>query len=123
MPGVATTVHIIDDDDAVRESLEALLMVSGFDVETYRSAEDFVARGDYGDGCIVLDINMPGMGGLDLLRMLRGRERQLAVVVLTASQTPRIEELVLELGASAFLAKPVREAALFEALRTALAGR
>ena len=98
-------------------------MVSGFEVETYSSAEDYVARAEDSDGCIVLDINMPGMGGLDFLRMLGRRESPLCVVVLTASQTPRLEELVLELGASAFLAKPVREAALVEALRAALARR
>lgn len=116
-------MHIIDDDEPVRESLEALLMVSGFEVETYSSAEDYVGRADIGEGCIVLDINMPGMGGLALLRMLRGREPPLAVVVLTASQTPRLEEQVLELGANAFLAKPVRERALVDALRAALARR
>jgi two-component system response regulator FixJ len=123
MPDVATMVHIIDDDEAVRESLEALLMVSGFEVETYSSAEEYIARADDGDGCIVLDINMPGVGGLDLLRVLRSRKPALAVVVLTASQTPRLEEQVLELGASAFLTKPVREAALVESLRAAQTGR
>jgi two-component system response regulator FixJ len=123
MPDVATIVHIIDDDEAVRESLEALLMVAGFEVETYSSAEDYMARAGGAHGCIVLDINMPGMGGFDLLRALRGRGAALAVVVLTASETPRLEEQVLELGAIAFLTKPVREAALVGALRAALASR
>jgi FixJ family two-component response regulator len=112
-------VHIIDDDSAVRESLEALLVVSGFEVETYGSAEDYLARGDGADGCIVLDIHMPGMGGLDLLQILAGRERRVPVLVLTASREPRLEERALELGASAFLTKPVREATLVAALRTA----
>ena len=112
-------MHIIDDDAAVRESLEALLVVSGFDVETYRSAEDYLARGDGMDGCIVLDINMPGMGGLDLLQLLAGREQRIPVLVLTASREPRLEERALEHGASAFLTKPVREATLVAALRTA----
>jgi two-component system response regulator FixJ len=115
----ALMVHIIDDDEAVRESLEAVLVVSGFDVETYGSAEDYLARGDGVDGCIVLDINMPGMGGLDLLRILAGRQRRIPVLVLTASREPRLEERAIELGASAFLIKPVREAALVAALRTA----
>ena len=88
-----------------------------------RSYEAYVYEAEDSDGCIVLDINMPGMGGLDFLRMLRRRESPLCVVVLTATQTPRLEELVLEFGASAFLAKPVREAALVEALRAALARR
>ena len=71
MQSAPTIVHIIDDDSAVRESLEALLVVSGFEVETYGSAEDYLARGDGMDGCIVLDIHMPGMGGLDLLQTPR----------------------------------------------------
>jgi FixJ family two-component response regulator len=112
-------VHIIDDDSAVRESLEALLGVSGFEVETYGSAEDYLARGDGMDGCIVLDIHMPGMGGLDLLQLLAGRERRVPVLVLTASREARVEERALQLGASAFLTKPVREATLVEALRSA----
>ena len=119
MQSTPTIVHIIDDDSAVRESLEALLVVSGFEVETYRSAEDYLARGDGMDGCIVLDINMPGMGGLDLLKLLAGREQRIPVLVLTASREPRLEERALELGASAFLTKPVREATLVAALRTA----
>jgi FixJ family two-component response regulator len=119
----ALVVHIIDDDTAVRESLEALLVVSGFDVETYGSAEDYLARGDGADGCIVLDINMPGMGGLDLLQILARRERQVPVLVLTASREPRLEERAIELGASAFLTKPVREAILVDAIRTAQLGR
>ena len=119
MQAAPIEVHIIDDDSAVRESLEALLVVSGFEVETYRSAEDYLARGDGMDGCIVLDINMPGMGGLDLLKLLAGREQRIPVLVLTASREPRLEERALELGASAFLTKPVREATLVAALRTA----
>ena len=119
MQSAPTMVHVIDDDAAVRELLEALLVVSGFEVETYGSAEDYLARGDGMDGCIVLDIHMPGMGGLDLLQILAGRERRVPVLVLTASREPRLEERALELGASAFLTKPVREATLVEALRTA----
>ncbi len=116
MAGDGRLVHIIDDDAAVRELLEALLAVSGFEVETYASAEDYLARGDGAEGCILLDLNMPGMGGLDLLATFAHRERRLPVVVLTASREPRDAERAIELGASAFLTKPVREAALIEAI-------
>lgn len=119
MPVTTFLVHVIDDDTAVRESLEALLVVSGFEVETYGSAEDFLARSDGVDGCVVLDINMPGMGGLDLLRILHRRERRMPVLVLTASREPRLEERAREFGASAFLSKPVLEATLIAALRSA----
>lgn len=116
MAGDGRLVHIIDDDAAVRESLEALLAVSGFEVETYASAEDYFARGGGAEGCILLDLNMPGMGGLDFLAVFAHRERRLPVVVLTASRESRDAERAIELGASAFLTKPVREAALIEAI-------
>jgi FixJ family two-component response regulator len=65
-------VHVVDDDEAVRESLEALLFVSGHCVSTYVSAEDFLARAPDDGGCLVLDVNMPGMSGLELLERLAG---------------------------------------------------
>jgi two-component system response regulator FixJ len=119
MAGDGRVVHIIDDDAAVRESLEALLMVSGFEVAAYDSAEDYLARGDAVGGCIVLDLNMPGMGGLDLLAVFARREPLIPVVVLTASREARDAERAIELGARAFLNKPVREAALIDAILAA----
>jgi two-component system response regulator FixJ len=115
-------VHVIDDDEAVRESLEALLIVSGFAVETYGSAEEYLAVADAADGCLLLDIHMPGMGGLDLLQELAHRQQRLPVLVLTATRKARLKERALELGAIAVLTKPVPEAALVEALRRANSG-
>ena len=112
-------VHVIDDDEAVRELLEALLVVSGFEVETYRSAEEYLGRADARDGCLLLDVNMPGISGLDLMRDLARRGRQLPVLVLTASREPHLRSRAFELGARAFLTKPVPEAALVQALRAA----
>jgi FixJ family two-component response regulator len=112
-------VHVIDDDEAVRESLEALLVVSGFSVETYQSAEEYLRRGDGGDGCLILDIHMPGMSGLDLLEELARRERRVRVLVLTASSEARLKERALQLGAFTLLTKPVPEGTLIAAIRTA----
>lgn len=113
------TVHVIDDDEAVRESLEALLLVSGFEVATYRSAEDYLGRAEDGAGCLLLDVSMPGMSGLDLMRHLARRGRRVPVLVLTASREPRVRSRALALGARAFLTKPVPEAALVAALHAA----
>ena len=110
-------VHVIDDDAAVRESLEALLIVSGYAVETHGSAEDYLARSDVADGCVLLDIHMPGMNGLDLLRNLTRRG---PVLILTASWDERLRDRALELGAVAFLTKPVTQARLLAALREAM---
>jgi two-component system response regulator FixJ len=111
----AFMVHVIDDDEAVRESLEALLMVAGFDVTTHESAEAYLDGGRTGE-CVLVDVHMPGMGGLELLRVLAGRHPPVPVLVLTASRDPRLRDRALELGARAFLTKPAPEAALLGAL-------
>jgi two-component system response regulator FixJ len=121
MPAGAFRVHVIDDDEAVRESLEALLLVSGFEVATYRSAEEYLGRAEEPEGCILLDVNMPGMSGLDLMRDLARRGRRVPVLVLSASHEPRLRSRAFELGARAFLTKPVPEAALVSALHAAQA--
>jgi FixJ family two-component response regulator len=113
-------VHIIDDDAAVRESLEALLTVSGYSVETYGSAEAYLERSEVNDGCVLLDVHMPGMNGLDLLRELTRRRRRSPVLILTASRDERLRDHALELGAVAFLTKPVTQARLLAALREAI---
>jgi FixJ family two-component response regulator len=113
-------VHVIDDDAAVRESFEALLIVSGYAVETYGSAEDYLARAGVAGGCVLLDIHMPGMNGLDLLRELTRRHRRGPVLILTAARDERLRDHALELGAVAFLTKPVTQARLLAALREAI---
>ena len=118
----AFIVHVIDDDEAVRESLEALLVVSGFEVETYSSAEEYLRRAGEPEGCLLLDVNMPGTSGLELMQDLARRERQVPVLVLTASREPHLRSRAFELGARAFLTKPVPEAALVQALRAAQPG-
>jgi len=113
----AFTVHVIDDDAAVRESLEALLLVAGYPVEAYASAEAYLEAPDAADGCLLLDIHMPGMGGFGLMQALAGRQPPLPVLVLTASRDEHLHRRALELGARALLTKPVPQAALLAALR------
>lgn len=109
-------LHVVDDDAAVRESLEAVLVVSGFDVVTHDSAERFLAQARGDRGCVILDINMPGMGGLELLERLTREEPGAAVVVLTATRDARIQERARELGAGKVLAKPVTREDLLDAI-------
>lgn len=115
-------VHVIDDDEAVRESLGALLMAWGFEAETYSSAEDFLARTPSHHGCLLLDINMPGMNGLDLLQHLIDHGRQSPAVVLTANPDERLRQRAHQLGAASFLTKPVTEPDLLSAIAGAEAG-
>ncbi len=113
----AFTVHVVDDDAAVRESLEALLLVAGYPVEAYASAEAYLQAPDVADGCLLLDIHMPGIGGFGLMQALADRHPPVPVLVLTASRDEHLHRRALELGAHALLTKPVPQAALLAALQ------
>lgn len=115
-------IHVIDDDEAVRESLDALLFAFGFDAETYSSAEDFLARASTNPGCLILDINMPGMSGLDLLEQLVEKGCQTPAIILTANPDERLRQRARELGAVAYLTKPVTEQDLLGAIEGAKGG-
>jgi FixJ family two-component response regulator len=112
-------VHVVDDDEAVRESLEAVLFVSGFLVNTYASGEDFLARAPDDRGCLVLDVNMPGMSGLELLERLARDGVRRPAVILTARRDDGLRELAFSLGASRVLGKPVRTDELLAAIAEA----
>ena len=115
-------VWVIDDDEAVRESLEALLTVWGYRIETCGSAEAYLSRpGSPGD-CLLIDISMPGMDGIELLQRLSRLEPAPPVLVLTASREERVRDRALALGARAFLTKPVPEQTLLAALKDVLEG-
>ena len=115
-------VRIIDDDAAVRESLEALLVVAGHAVATFGSAEEYLADGDAGagadarGGCILLDLHMPGMGGIGLLEAFQDRPEAPPVIVLTAARERAVHERAMDLGARAVLTKPVLQVTLLETL-------
>jgi FixJ family two-component response regulator len=111
-------IRIIDDDAAVRDSLEALLTVAGYDAAGFGSAEEYLESGDEAaPGCILLDLHMPGVGGFGLLEALavRGEDR-LPVIILTASREAALHERALSLGAGTVLTKPVSQAALLAAI-------
>jgi len=114
-------ICIVDDDASLRRSLRNLLMSVGFPVQTFDSAEAFL-DGSPGDsiGCMVLDVRMAGMSGLDLLRHLASAGSRIPVIILTAHADEETRRRSLEAGAVAFLEKPVRSAALLDAVRRAL---
>ena len=115
-------VSVVDDDESVRESLPDLLMLFGFAVQAFSSAEEFLAS-DCVDqtGCLILDIAMPGMSGPDLQRELWVRRHQIPIVFITAQAEETLRPLVLEQGAVECLSKPFSDAALVKALNTAFA--
>ena len=114
-------VSIVDDDDSLRRSLRNLLMSVGFRVETFATAEDFLHSAHRGDtACLVLDLRMPGMSGLDLLLHLAATGRRIPAIILTAHSDDETRRRTLQAGAVAFLGKPFQGEALLGAVREAL---
>ena len=114
-------ISVVDDDESLRRSVGNFLRSVGFRVETFASAEDFLrsARRER-TGCLVLDVRMTGMSGLDLLRHLAAGNVRVPAVVLTAHGDEEIRQRCLGAGAVAFLDKPFHAEALLDAVQTAL---
>jgi FixJ family two-component response regulator len=118
---VGSLVSVVDDDESVRESLPDLLREFGFAVQAFSSAEDFLASGFLGQTrCLILDIAMPGMSGLDLQQELKVRRHAIPIVFITAQGDEAIRPRLLAEGAVECLFRPFSEAALLEALNVAL---
>lgn len=115
------TLYVVDDDQAVRDGLKALLTVSGFTLETFDSAESFLAAIDRGaTGCAILDIRMPGMSGLELQRELKRRGIALPVIIITGHGDVPLAVAALKAGAVDFLEKPFDSDALLASIQEAL---
>ncbi len=114
-------VSVVDDDESIRESLPDLLGEFGFAARAFSSAEAFLSS-DYIDEtrCLILDIAMPGMTGLDLQEELRHRGREIPIIFITAKRDEAIRVRALERGAVKFLHKPFSDTALLDALKAAL---
>jgi FixJ family two-component response regulator len=116
-------VSVVDDDESLRRSLRNLLRSVGFGVETFASAEEFLRSAQRENTrCLVLDLRLTGMSGLDLLQHLAVADSHMPVVILTAHGDEETRRRSLRAGALAFLDKPFRSAALLDAVRTALHG-
>lgn len=115
-------VYVIDDDDAVRESMCAVLESFEIDVSDYPSARDFLERvAAPANGCMLLDLHMPGMSGLELLEVMRRRGWDLPVIVMTGRSDDLLKERASRAGVVALLDKPVDESTLTHALDRAFA--
>jgi FixJ family two-component response regulator len=114
-------VFVVDDDPSVRRSLKRLIRSAGFTVESFASAQEFLdrPRPDI-PGCLVLDIHMPGVSGLDLQDELGAAEVNLPVIFLTGYGTVPASVRAMKAGASDFLEKPVDDGALVDAIHQAV---
>ena len=115
-------VHVIDDDEAVRRSLDFLLRSARFKTRTYENALAFLnALPDIPSGCIVTDVKMPEMSGVELLRHLRQKKLRLPVILITGHADVAMAVEAMKNGAVDFLEKPFDDEVLLNAVRSALA--
>ncbi|MDX1486657.1 MAG: response regulator transcription factor [Acidiferrobacterales bacterium] len=115
------TVFVVDDDEAVRGGLEQLIQTIGLNVQTHASADEFLASYRHGQpGCLVLDIRMPGMGGLDLQEQLARQGIQLPIIFLTGHGDVPAAVRALKAGAMDFLEKPFNSQVLLDLIQQAI---
>lgn len=114
------TVFIVEDDAAVRDSLEVLLSLNGYRIQSFACAEDFLEVYQPSAGCLLLDIRMPGMSGLELQAALLQKPPALPIIVMTAHGDVATVRTALKSGAVDFLEKPVDPGALLVVVRIAL---
>lgn len=121
MAGTTALVGIVDDEESVRRALGRLLRSAGFSVEAYGSGADFLRAAEQRPpDVVVLDLRMPHVSGLDVLRALRRADVMVPVVVITGDDSPESRAQALDHGAWAYLRKPVDDAMLLDAITTAL---
>ena len=117
MPENGRKVHLVDDDEAIRRSASFMLRTSGYLVKTYASGVEFLEVAKQVDpGCILLDVKMPGMDGLEVQKALRERHVLLPVVVMTGHGDVGVAVQAMKAGAVDFIEKPFEKAALLSAI-------
>ena len=114
------TVYVVEDDESIRRALKRLLRSAGYHAVTFESAEDFIdSTPEGGEGCLILDIRLPGMTGLDLQEKLSSSGAKYAVIFMTAHDNPQWQERAKKGGALAYLRKPFDEQSLLNAIQLA----
>jgi two-component system response regulator FixJ len=117
---VSKLVHLIDDDEDVRRAVAFLLGTAGLAVKVYDSASTFLEKcDDFGSGCIVSDVRMPGIDGLELLRRLNQKGSRLPVVVMTGHADVALAVAAMKEGAVDFIEKPFSDEVLLAAIQVA----
>lgn len=115
------TIYIVDDDPSIRESTELMLKSVGFNVKTFVSAQDFLnANLQEGPGCLILDVRMPRMSGLELQEKLSSAKTPLPVIFITGHGTIPMSVRAMKAGAVDFLPKPFDEQDLLDAINRAI---
>ena len=114
-------VAIVDDDDSMRDALQGLLKAVGLPAQAFASAEEFLKSGQHRHtACLIADIRMPGMSGLELQAQLNADHCRIPTIFITAHGDAKLRMQALRAGAVEFLAKPFDDEALLESVRGAL---
>lgn len=121
MEGPRPRVAVVDDDQSVRKALERLLRASGFEAVTFSSAHEFFyfLETRHAD-CLILDLHMPGMNGLEVQRRLTQSGFRVPVIVVTGHDEPQARTQCLSAGAAAYFSKPFDDKALLHAIEVAM---
>jgi FixJ family two-component response regulator len=121
MPEPDATVFVVDDDASIREALAGLVRSAGLKVETFATAQEFLARAPASvPGCLVLDVRLPGLSGLDLQSRMRELNLEIPVVFITGHGDVPTSVRAMKAGALEFLTKPVSERELMDAIARAI---
>ena len=124
MTADGSVVMIVDDDDSMRRAARRLVRSFGLAVDTFASAEDFLASGRLAEtSCLVLDVQMPGLSGIELQSKLIAEGHHIPIIFITAFADEQTQVRALEAGAHAYLIKPFDEDDLLEGIRRALQPR
>lgn len=117
----AATIYIVDDDDAYRKAMTRLVSAKGYRAMAFASAEEFLAAQVSGHGCLLLDVRMPGLSGLQLQQELAARPGIPPIIFVTGHANVPMSVAAIKAGAEDFLAKPISADVLFPAIEAALA--
>jgi FixJ family two-component response regulator len=121
MPDLKPTVFVVDDDVSVRESLEGLIRTAGWDARTFESAEAFLAfPSASGPSCLVLDVSLPDLNGLDLQARISGDRTEMPIIFVTGYGDVPMTVRAMKAGAAEFLTKPFGDEELLDAIEAAL---
>ena len=116
-----TSVAIVDDEEGIRKALGRLLRASGLEAESYASGQEFLdAAAALRPDCVVLDLHMPGLSGLQVLRKLKAAGQRLPIIIITAHDETQTREQCLAEGARAYLRKPLEDRVLLNAISAAM---
>lgn len=123
MSATGVLIAVVDDDESVRRATRRLLRAAGFEAETYASGTEFLEAIKHSrPRCVIVDLHMPGMSGLEVQSRLAVSGFEIPVLFITAYDDPGARDRALQAGAACYLRKPFTEEALLQAIESAISG-